>query len=202
MSDEPRDPTVPPEPTPPPPLDPPAAAPAPPPGLADGPPPPPVPPAGDGPPPGSRPRGRRVLIAVVAAAVVVLGAGAATAFFLMRGSSEQLVGLVPAEADVFATVYLDPSAGQKVNLLSLAEQFPDLGDEEDVSRQVDDLLDEALSDAGLTHEDVMPWLGSQLGVSVEIAEDGTPHAAALIATTDPDASRDAIEKAVAGRTSA
>ena len=196
MSDEPRDPTVPPEPTP---LDPPAAAPDPPPALADGPPPPPVPPAGDGPPPGSRPRGRRVLIAVVAAAVVVLGAGAATAFFLMRGSSEQLVGLVPAEADVFATVYLDPSAGQKMNLLALAQQFPDLGDEEDVTRQVDELLDEAMSDSGLTHQDVTPWLGSQLGVSVELAEDGTPHAAALIATTDPGASRDAIEKAADGQ---
>ena len=190
MSDEPRDPTVPPEPIPPPPSEPPAA---------DGPPPPPPPafPVAGGPPPPAKHRGRRTLVAVVSLVVVVLGAGAATAFFLMRGSSEQLVGLVPAEADVFATVYLDPSAGQKVNLLALAERFPDLGAEEDLTRRVDDLLDEALADSGLTHQDVTPWLGSQLGVSVELSQDGTPHVAALVATTDPDASREAIERAVA-----
>jgi hypothetical protein len=99
-----------------------------------------------------------VLVAVVAAIVVVLGAGAAAAFFMMRGSSEQLTGLVPADADVFATVYLDPSAGQKVNLLSLAARFPKLGEGEDLDQRVNDLIDEAFADSGLTHEDIRPWL--------------------------------------------
>ena len=69
-----------------------------------------------------------------------------------------------------------------------------------MSRQVDDLLDEALS--GLrTHA---PGRHALAGVAARVcrwrsAEDGTPHVAALIATTDPDASRDAAEKAVAGQ---
>ena len=150
--------------------------------------------------PPSKPRGRRVLVAVVAAIVVVLGAGAAAAFFMMRGSSEQLTGLVPADADVFASVYLDPSAGQKVNLLSLAAKFPKLGEGEDLDQRVNDLIDEAFADPGLTHEDIRPWLGSQIGVSVDVGDDGQPHAAVLISTTDPEASRAAVAKLVDGVT--
>src|SRR4051812_47772076 len=176
MSDEPFDPSaptgLPPDPTPPPPSSPDDVA-----------------------PPARARRGRGVLVAVIAVAVLVLGGGVATAFFLMRGAPEQLVGLVPEQADVFATAYLDPSAGQKVNLLALADKFPKLGEGTDVEAQVDDLLDEALAGSGLTHQDVTPWLGSQIGLSVELGADGAPHAAALIATSDPDASRAAMVKA-------
>jgi hypothetical protein len=141
-----------------------------------------------------------VLVAVVAAIVVVLGAGAAAAFFMMRGSSEQLTGLVPADADVFATVYLDPSAGQKINLVALAAKFPKLGEGKDLDQQVNDLIDEAFADSGLTHDDIRSWLGSQIGVSVDVGDDGQPHAAALISTTDPEASRAAVAKLVDGAT--
>jgi hypothetical protein len=177
MSDEPFDPSsptgLPPEPT----LPPPSSSPD---DLA---------------PPARARRRRTLLVAVIAVAVLVLGGGVATAFFLMRGASEQLVGLVPEQADVFATVYLDPSAGQKVNVLALADKFPKLGEGTDVETQVNDLLDQALAGSGLTHQDVTPWLGSQIGLSVELGADGAPHAAALIATRDPDASRAAIVKA-------
>lgn len=163
------------------------------------PPPGPIPPLPaspeDGAAPPHRPRGRGLLIAAIAAVVLVLGAGAAAAFLLMRGSSEQLVGLVPEQADVFATAYLDPSAGQKVNVLALANNFPKLGEGQDVAARVDDLLDQTLAGSGLTHQDVTPWLGSQIGLSVELGEDGTPHSAILIATTDPEASAAAAAKA-------
>jgi hypothetical protein len=140
------------------------------------------------------------LVAVVAALVVVLGAGAATAYLLMRGASEQLVGVGPADADVFATVYLDPSAGQKVNLLSIARRFPDLETDRDLDERVNSLLDEAFADAGITHEEIRSWLGSQVGVSVDIGDDGEAHTAVLVATTDPEASRAAVAKLVDGST--
>lgn len=171
MNDRPQDPT---------PQDPGAPDPAPLPGPTD--------------PTPARRRGRRTLVALVAGVVVVVGGGVALAFFTMRGAPEQLVSVVPAEADVFVTVYLDPSAGQKVNLLRLAGQFPDLGKEQDLSGRVDDLLDEGLADSGLTHDDIRPWLGSELGLSVDVGNDGTPHTAFLIATTDAEASQAALEK--------
>ena len=149
-----------------------------------------------GPPetPPARRSARRTLVALIVGVAVVVGGGVALAYFTMRGASERLVSVVPAQADVFVSVYLDPSASQKVNLLRLAGQFPDLGEGQDLSRRVDDLLDEGLADAGLTHDDVRPWLGSQLGLSVELGDDGTPHTAFLIATTDPEASQAALEK--------
>ena len=175
---------------------PPSSDPTPPPDHAPSPDPTPPPPP-DGPPPPAAGRGRTVLIAVVAAVVILIGGGAAAAFLMMRGSSEQLVGLVPEQADVFATAYLDPSAGQKVNLLALARKFPDLGDEAELEGRVDNLLDMALEGSGLASEDVTPWLGSQIGVSVDLGDDGIPHAAALISTTDAEAARSAVEKLAA-----
>jgi hypothetical protein len=153
-----------------------------------------------GPPetPPARRRGRRALVAVVAGVAVLVGGGVALALFMMRGSPERLASVVPSQADVFVTVYLDPSAGQKVNLLGLARQFPDLGKGGDLGARADDLLDEGLADAGLTHDDIRPWLGSEIGLSVEVGDDGTPHAAFLIATTDPKASQAALEKLADG----
>jgi hypothetical protein len=150
--------------------------------------------------PTSRPHGRGLLIAAIAVVVLVLGGGAAAAFFMMRGSSEQLTGLVPADVDVFATAYLDPSAGQKVNLLALAAKFPKLGEGEGLDQRVNDLIDEAFADSGLTHDDIRSWLGSQIGLSVDVGDDGQPHAAVLISTTDPEASRAAAAKLVDGVT--
>lgn len=185
MPDDPQDPTAPPDQTPP--------------NEGPIPPPPPWTSSSESPDAPSRSPRRTLLIAVVAAVVVVLGGGAAAAFFMMRGSSEQLVGLVPEQADVFATAYLDPSAAQKMNLLALARKFPDVGEGKDLSQRMGDLLDLALEDSGLTAQDVTPWLGSQIAFSVDLGDDGTPHVAALIATTDPDASRAAMEKVTAGQ---
>ena len=80
--------------------------------------------------------------------------GGVGAFLLLRGSGEQLLDKVPADADVVVTVYLDPSAGQKVNLLRMADEIPSLGSSEEISGQIEDAIDEALSASGLTHEDL------------------------------------------------
>ncbi|MEP6477235.1 MAG: DUF3352 domain-containing protein [Actinomycetota bacterium] len=144
--------------------------------------------------PKSRP-GRRLLVALVAGLALVVGGGAALAYFVMRGAPERLVGVVPSQADVFVTVYLDPSAGQKANLLGLARRFPDLGTDDELQKQVDDVLDQALADGGLAHDDVRPWLGSEIGLSVDVGNDGATHVALLVATTDTEASQAALEKA-------
>ena len=104
--------------------------------------------------------------------------------------------MVPAEADAFVTAYLDPSAGQKMNLLSLTDKFPDLGNRAKLSSSVDDMIDETLAESGteLTHQDIRPWLGSQLGAWFELGDDGTPHVAVMVSTTDPEAARAAIDE--------
>jgi hypothetical protein len=168
---------------------------------ADVPPPPPAsPPSGPGTPDAPSPsghRGRRLLV-MVAATLIVLGGGvAAAAFFVMRGSNAELLELVPASSEVVVTASLDPSAGQKMNLLALAHRFPALGDDQDLRRQVNRALDEALESSGLSHDDVLPWLGSEVAIVVDFSpNDDVVTTSALLASTDDGAAEGALDKAM------
>ncbi|HET7928604.1 MAG TPA: DUF3352 domain-containing protein [Actinomycetota bacterium] len=144
-------------------------------------------------------RARRWLVVVLAALLVVGGGGSAAAFLLMRGAGEELLQLVPASSEVVVTAYLDPSAGQKVNLMALADRFPALRDDQGVRQQVDVVLDAALEGVGLSHEDVRPWLGSQVAVVVDIgANEDVPTVSFLVASKDDDAAQEALDKALQG----
>jgi len=160
--------------------------------------PPPIPPLGagtqDAPSP-SRHRGRR-LLAIVAAGLIGLAASAAAgAFFLMRGSSEALLRLVPASSEVVATVYLDPAAGQKMNLLSLAHRFPAIGSDQNLRQRVNTALDRVLKSSGLTHEDVLPWLGSEAAIVLDFGPNNdVVTTSALLASNDDGAAEAALEK--------
>ena len=67
-----------------------------------------------------------------------------------------------------AAVYLDPSAGQKTNLLRLADEIPALGSREQLTSQAQDTIDQLLSQAGLGHED-LEWVGAEVAVAVSAA---------------------------------
>jgi hypothetical protein len=142
---------------------------------------------------------RRWLVVLLATLLVVAGGGSAAAFFLMRGAGEELLQLVPASSEVVVTAYLDPSAGQKVNLMALARRFPALRDDERIRKQVDVVLDEALEGSGLSHEDVRPWLGSQVAIVVDLgANADQPTVSFLVASKDDDAAQATLEKALGG----
>jgi hypothetical protein len=137
------------------------------------------------------------VLVIIAATLIVLGGGvAAAAFFLMRGSSEELLQLVPASSEVVATAYLDPSAGQKMNLLALAHRFPALGTDQDLRKKVNTALDQALEDSGLTHDDVLPWLGSEVAIVVDFGPNDDVVTTALLASTDDGAAEAALGKAM------
>jgi flagellar basal body-associated protein FliL len=143
----------------------------------------------------SRHRGRRLLAIVAAGLIVLAGSAAAAAFFLIRGSSEELLQLVPASSEVVATAYLDPSAGQKMNLLTLAHRFPALGNDQDLRRRVNTVLDQALQNSGLTHEDVLPWLGSEAAIVVDFGPNNdVVTTSVLLASTDDGAAEAALDK--------
>jgi hypothetical protein len=138
-------------------------------------------------------------VVLLATLLLVGGGGSAAAFFLMRGAGEELLQLVPASSEVVVTAYLDPSAGQKANLMALAHRFPALGDDQRIRQEVDDVLDAALEGSGLSHEDVRPWLGSEVAIVVDFgANNDVPTVSFLVATKDDDAAREALEKALQG----
>ena len=142
-------------------------------------------------------RMRRWLVVLLATLLVVGGGGSAAAFLLMRGAGEELLQLVPASSEVVVTAYLDPSAGQKVNLIALADRFPALRDDQRIGEQIDDMLDSALEGAGLSHEDVRPWLGSQVAIVVDVgANVDLPTVSFLVASKDDEAAREALDKAL------
>jgi hypothetical protein len=143
-------------------------------------------------PPSPRKRRRWPWVTALVAAVLLIGGGAA-AFVMLRGSSEKLLTKIPAQSDIVAVAYLDPSASQKVNLLRLANRFPPLGSTQKIRDQVNKTLDSALASVGLDHTDVT-WVGSEVAVSVDVGSDGKTSGALLLVTSDEAAARASLEK--------
>src|SRR5437667_8999943 len=102
----------------------------------------------------------RVAVAAILAVLVVAAVAVAVWFLLLRHSAA-IDKLVPQSADVLVVADLDPSISQKANLLSLSHKFPYLKNDQALSRRVDDGLNQAFKDAGLSFDrDIKPWLGS------------------------------------------
>jgi len=160
-----------------------------------GPPPPPAPPA----PPRLF---RRALVGgVVFVLVAGLVFGGISAFRFFRGAGDRLASLVPDDAAVYVTAYLDPAGSQKLAALGLLGKFPNLGSQAQVDSAINQALDTALAPAGLGHNDVRPWVGGQLAVMVSAtapatagAGVGTPLFAYLIASNDDSKAQSALIK--------
>jgi hypothetical protein len=141
------------------------------------------------------PAAKRTALIVGLSVFLLIGlAGGATAFMLLHGSSETLLNKIPASADVAGVIYLDPSAGQKVNLLRMANRFPALSSTQKLRDQIDSTLDQALSSWGLNHNDVT-WVGSEAGFTVDLKGTSKPGACFLLTTNDASAAGATFQKA-------
>ena len=150
------------------------------------------PPAPDPTRPKSR-RGRRsLLVAGIVLSLLLVGGGAA-AFVLMRGSEELLLTKIPAGTDVVLIASLDPSAGQKVNLMRMESRFPAFGATQRVGQAVDRSLDTMLHGVGLDHTD-LAWLGPEVGLTVNLNASGPPSAAVLLTSSDDSAAGATLQK--------
>jgi uncharacterized protein DUF3352 len=152
----------------------------------------------DGDAPEGPPRGRfragRWIVAGLAGLFIVAGAGIGIKLFALRGTSDVLQRMVPADADVYATAYLDPSLSQKLHLRTLAGKFPALKGPQGIDRRIGELLGQAFKGSGLDFaKDVKPWLGTQLGVVVHV-DDAGPHAALLVSSKNDPAAQAALAK--------
>jgi hypothetical protein len=137
-------------------------------------------------------RQRRTPVVVAAIVALLLLGGAAAAFVLFRGASEKVLDHVPASTDVVAVAYLDPAASQKLNLLRMASRFPSLGSSQQLTDKVNEQIDLALEGTGLDHAD-LGWVGSEIGVAVDVPDLSSPHAALLVATKDTRAAEATLQ---------
>jgi hypothetical protein len=131
-----------------------------------------------------------LLVALVSIPVLVaLGCG-------NDEGASSATSLAPAGSVLYAEVDLDPAGDQKQAIDELIGKFPGEGS---AGERLRSLVEKGLreSDAPITFEkDVEPWLGDSAAFFITDAEKGA--GAALIATDDEDAARDAIEKSFEG----
>lgn len=155
-----------------------------------------------GPPPVARRSRRGLAVAATLAGVLVVGGtGVAVASYLSGGGA-QPEDVLPLDTLGFVKVDLDPSAGQKVELMSLLQKFPALdtqGDRDLRAQLLDPLL--AQSGTGLDFAaDVQPWLGDRMAVAavpVGDSPDGIVPVAA-VAVTDEGRMTEALTRARQG----
>ena len=131
-----------------------------------------------------------LLVALVSISVLVaLGCGKDEA-------ASSATSLAPAGSVLYAEADIDPSGNQKQAIDQLIAKFPGEGS---AGERLRTLVEKGLSesDAPINFEkDVEPWLGDSAAFFITDASNGT--GAALIATDDEDAARDAIEKSFEG----
>ncbi len=134
-----------------------------------------------------------VVIAVVAL-VVVAGIAVGALAFALRGSSDTISKLVPSDASVYATVYLDPALSQKLAIRNLMKKFPAVDTTGELNNRLNEFFDSAFEGSGISFEkDIAPWVGGQVGAVVKVEKTAT-SAALLIASKDDAAATTSLSK--------
>jgi hypothetical protein len=137
-----------------------------------------------------------VLLAVLSISALA-AAGCGNTEQAASGASE----LVPAGSVVYGEVNLEPAGDQKQAIDSILAKFPGGGQ---AGERLKDLIDRGLRRSGSKvsfKSDIEPWLGDEAAFFVLDTgqQSGRPKASAgLIATTDEEKSRAALEKSAEG----
>lgn len=96
------------------------------------------------------------------AAVVLAGY-----LFVFSAQADRAARAVPADTAVYATIYLQPSTGQKLNLAELMGNVPGFADSASLDQKIHEITARLLGQAGLQYEaDIRPWLGNQVSLAV------------------------------------
>ncbi|WP_336707781.1 DUF3352 domain-containing protein [Oerskovia sp. USHLN155] len=157
----------------------------------------------------SRLRTGLVLGGAATAALVLVGGGV-FAYNALDGGGAQPEAALPDTAFAYVRVDLDPSATQKVNLLRLANRFPDLaadldvdlGDDADLRKLVVDTIAKSGTCEIDYATDVEPWIGQRAAIAVLPPVEGAtgdagsapePEPVVALQVNDEGAARAAIE---------
>jgi len=137
--------------------------------------------------------------------VVLVAAGFGAYLFLHRAAGNSVLQMTPGDSAIYASMSLQAGGSQNAQAKALFDKFPQIAGS-NFDTVVNQALDSALQSTGLTHNDVRPWLGSQIAVFVGSdvynslttgASAGTapPSLGVLIASKDDNAAQAAITKA-------
>ena len=110
---------------------------------------------------------QRLVIALTALLSLTgaLVVGAYLVFF--SAATDRAAAFASNDSIAYVNVYLEPSAGQRMNLASLLGRFPGFGDAATLDDKVEEVAQRILADAGIDYRaDVAPWLGGQIAMAV------------------------------------
>lgn len=108
----------------------------------------------------------RLVVALTTFLTLVGAVVVAGYLFIFAAQSDRAAQAVPADASVYATVYLQPSTGQKLNLAALLGRVPGFEDSASLDQKIHEITARLLGEAGLDYEDdIRPWLGNQLSIA-------------------------------------
>jgi uncharacterized protein DUF3352 len=140
---------------------------------------------------------RKLLLLIALLVLPVAAAACGDNSEAAAGASE----LVPATSVMYGEADLDPDGDQKQAIDSILSKFPGGGESGD---KLKDLIEKGLRDSQAPlsfKDDIEPWLGDEAAFFIGgIGASGDAKAsAALVATTDEDKARDALEKSAEGK---
>ncbi len=135
---------------------------------------------------------------LVVALVTLIGLTGATflaAYLLLfSATTDRAAALAPADTAFYANIYLQPSAGQQMNLGGLIGRLPGFADEASLDDKVDQVVANLLTSAGLDVDyeaEVKPWLGNQVALAGWAGEPD-PVIVAIVDVKDVEAARAAL----------
>ena len=89
-----------------------------------------------------------------------------TVLFLSGASTDRAASLAPESTAAYVNVYLQPSAGQQMNLGQLIGRLPGFADDAALDDKIDQIAQRFLGETGIDYEaDLKPWIGSQIAVA-------------------------------------
>ncbi len=138
----------------------------------------------------------RLVIASVTLIGIVGVAVVASYFFLFAGAADRAATLAPANAVIYANLYLQPSTGQQMNLSGLISRLPGFADEAALDEKIDQVVQNLLALGMIDYRaHVKPWLGDQVAIAAWPAGTDTAEVAAVILaeTSDPDVARSSLD---------
>jgi len=145
---------------------------------------------------------QRLAIALTTLLTLVGATVVAGYVFVFAVGTDRAAGAVPSDATAYATVYLQPSTGQKMNLAALLGHVPGFADAAGLDQKLHEISARFLGQAGIDYEaDVRPWIGGQISLA---ARPGASLAdpvqvLLLLSVKDQALAAAAIDRVAAGR---
>ena len=138
---------------------------------------------------------RRLVVALTALLAMTGLAVVAGYLLLFAAVADRAARATPADAALYVKIYLQPSSGQKLNLLGLVSHLPGFRDDATLEEKIQEVAQRLLGEIGINYAgNLRPWLGGQLAVAVAVPDQAgaSPQLLALAEVRDPVSARTGV----------